>query len=55
MEGKINIKFNQVSYTPIFFNLRGRAIFFYELAELGQADKQSFKISFNETTYNYLS
>lgn len=39
LEGRLNVKFTETGYTPMSFNLRRRAIFFYQMVEPERQDR----------------
>lgn len=53
MDGRISIKFHQPSYFFSHYELRERAIFFYD-DNWRSCDKDNFSVVFTEVTFNYL-
>lgn len=46
MEGRLNIKINDTSYNPAFFNLRKRGIFFYSINESEGQAREMVRVQF---------
>lgn len=53
LEGRLNVKFTEVAYTPMIYNLRRRAIFFYNIGDVEKQEREVFMVHFTETTFNF--